>query len=73
MTKTPIAIQLVVSLVVGSVVNFFILRAVLGRLHRPRDEQQRTRVAAVVAVLLAVPSALNSRRIAAAEMEAARQ
>lgn len=72
MTKIPIAIQFVVSLSVGTIVNFFILRAVLRRLNRPQDEQQRTRVAAILAVLMAVPSALNSRRIAAEEVKAIR-
>jgi hypothetical protein len=73
MTKIPLAIQFVVSLGVGTIVNFFILRAVLRKLNRPQDDRQRTRVAAIVALLLAVPSALNSRGIAAAEIEAAQK
>lgn len=70
MTKIPVAIQFVISFGVGAAVNFFILRAVLRRLNRPQNDRQRTRVAAVLAVLMTLPSALNSRRIAAEEVKA---
>ena len=47
------------------VVNFFILRAVMRKIHKPQDTQQQARMAAVLAVLLAVPSVIRIKQLVA--------
>jgi hypothetical protein len=65
MNKVALVIPTLVSVGIGLVVNFFILRGLMRKLNRPQDEQQQTRLAAILAVLLAVPSVLRIKQLAA--------
>jgi len=64
MNKAPLVISTVISVGIGLVVNFLILRAVMRKLHKPQAARQQTRLAAVLAVLLSVPSILRIKQVA---------
>jgi hypothetical protein len=65
MNKPTLVISTLVSVGIGLVVNFFILRAVIRKLNKPQDKQQQTRLAAILAVLLSVPSVIRIKQLAA--------
>jgi hypothetical protein len=65
MNKGILAIQTLFSIGIGLVVNFFVLRAVIRKVNKPQDKQQQTRLAAILAVLLSVPSVIRIKQLVA--------
>jgi hypothetical protein len=63
MNKVTLLVSTLLSVGIGLVVNFLILRAVMRKVHKPQDQQQ-SRLAAVLAVLFSVPSVVRIKQLA---------
>jgi hypothetical protein len=65
MNKITIVVPTLASFGIGLVMNFFILRTVIRKVNKPQDKQQQTRLAAILAVLLSVPSVFRIKQLVA--------
>lgn len=65
MNKVALVFLTLISVGIGLVVNFFTLRAVMRKVNKPRNKEQQTRLAIVLAVLLSVSSVIRIKQMAA--------
>lgn len=63
MNRIALAIPVFISTGIGAAVNFFIIRALLRKFHKPEAAQQQTRLAVILAVVLSLPSILRIRQL----------
>ena len=65
MNKMTVLIATGVSIWIGSMLNFFALRALLRKVNMPRGRRQQSVLAAVVTAVLAVPTYIHARQFKA--------
>lgn len=65
MYKVTLIIPGLISFGAGLMANFFMVRAVIRKVNKPRSKQQQTTVAVVLTILLAVPSVVRIKELMA--------
>ena len=63
MNKIILIIPSLLSFGAGLMANFFIVRAIIRKLNKPRNKQQQSRVAVVLTILLTVPSLVRLKEL----------